>query len=714
MEGPQERNRSLLPKLVMDWGKIVGLASKGYVDLLKIAVEHSLAQGTAKLVQNRHSPASVQPVILSVPVVQATWGGRTDVVRYLVDNFSDIVLEEGEISRPPHSNKTWSLHCCSARHTDSVFHRHGPYMASHIAASLGNVDILRLWGESCVEWRDDLGRTPLHWAAYYGQKTVVEYLLSIGAPVNATNIYGITPLLDCVCAIWKITSDFGTYLEVLVLLLESGACVEDSLSAEFIEVVTQSVSCLSEDETRGLLSHMACVGKEAVKSIGKLFRMYVAPNEESIVTEKSTSQFFCYFVRFLGFFCTDLSEIRILWERAFQLEAEQGAYPTYMPAIQVYGDREEVASWVEAESIISQVELSSDPTEVVYQCAIMLERVLGASNPRTIELLCNAHTFMGLKQGFPIKAVGDMFLHAMELLESIISTPTQNKYSFYLHSPIGYFDRLVKENLVPDFVRALTVLLKTLHCVYKKDEEMQTGGLQEVSNYCAGVGFALLCRMAYRALRNGGSDELPQDIDELGVELMSMCPPLISYYYIRRGTPSWLRDEEEEVAYIDSVIQCYQSWVIRTGSLYTPDQDGDMLVNYIIKALELDKFELEKPLLDFTLEHGSHIDAVDSFNQNPYEDLMERYQLNNYGDIVRNAITKPPNVLPLTCIAARAVISRHISYHKATGYLPPHIVAFISMHDCKRPRNLFISHKNDYFKISKNGTRIVAEFDIPL
>jgi len=41
-------------------------------------------------------------------------------------------------------------------------------------------------------------RTPLHWAADFGQVEVINYLVSKGAKVNVTDQYGITPLLAAV------------------------------------------------------------------------------------------------------------------------------------------------------------------------------------------------------------------------------------------------------------------------------------------------------------------------------------------------------------------------------------------------------------------------------------------------------------------------------------------------------------------------------------
>ena len=58
------------------------------------------------------------------------------------------------------------------------------------------------------------GRPPLHYASDYGQREVVEYLISRGADVNAIDKFGITPLL---AAIWE------GHTECVKLMLQHGA-----------------------------------------------------------------------------------------------------------------------------------------------------------------------------------------------------------------------------------------------------------------------------------------------------------------------------------------------------------------------------------------------------------------------------------------------------------------------------------------------------------
>jgi len=69
----------------------------------------------------------------------------------------------------------------------------------HIAAATGSVDVLRLIlgrGDKgpALKALNDQGSTPLHLAAAGGHAQAVEYLLSVGAPVNSRRSYGNTPM----------------------------------------------------------------------------------------------------------------------------------------------------------------------------------------------------------------------------------------------------------------------------------------------------------------------------------------------------------------------------------------------------------------------------------------------------------------------------------------------------------------------------------------
>ncbi|XP_071100193.1 myotrophin-like [Haliotis cracherodii] len=68
--------------------------------------------------------------------------------------------------------------------------------------------------EKSLGTKEIAGRSPLHFAADYGQTDVVEYLVANGAGINVEDQYGITPLLSAI---------FEGHKETVALLLKKGA-----------------------------------------------------------------------------------------------------------------------------------------------------------------------------------------------------------------------------------------------------------------------------------------------------------------------------------------------------------------------------------------------------------------------------------------------------------------------------------------------------------
>jgi len=80
----------------------------------------------------------------------------------------------------------------------------------------GDIDVLkaRVEADASLVNAECGGRPPLHVAADYGQKEVLEYLVRHGADINATDKYGITPLLSAI---------YEGHTDCVKLLLSKGA-----------------------------------------------------------------------------------------------------------------------------------------------------------------------------------------------------------------------------------------------------------------------------------------------------------------------------------------------------------------------------------------------------------------------------------------------------------------------------------------------------------
>ena len=722
-----------LPKLVLkaDFTKVVALAASGDIKQLKAAIDSSIARSQAALhpfttaAQSKDDPP---PIALCMPVVQATWAGHASVVGYFVTSFSDVVEKEGETSFHP---KPFA-HCCEVTPNNHT-HRHGPYLASHVAACLGNEDILHLWGDSCVCWRDDLGRTPLHWAAFFCRESIVRYLLSVGAPVNATNNMGVTPLVDCLEAL-KNRSE--AVLETFILLLENGAEVGHSCSSVGTEIAITVWKYLSIDELSMLLAFLVQAKDEAMVSIGKFFQLvcsgiHAEPADKS---DPSPVNSFCDYLLLVALFSGDLDQVRASWECALSVRADHGANVSFLPPIEVYENRKEVSSWEEAELILSQTQLTSNLTEVLYQYGIMVERVLGSDNPYLIELLCNTCTrtsiTLGLEHAHPSKAVEHIFSRGIELLKLFLTSGKQESYSFHLESPVGYFDMLVEKSIVPNYAVPLKLLIDTL-VIMRKTKIFPSENNCELENVCKCIIFFtfmalnMLCRMAYIAHKERGTSSvtLPHEIDEFGQRLLQMSSPVFCYFAFFSKMPSWLKDKTEELDYVEFIVECFKSWAVRSGSLYALDLDGKMAIDHVIEDVFEDENFLHQPLLHLMLEHGSHPDAVNGSNSTPYETLQA--QRLTCSDSIRwatstvlylnGAITKPCVTPPLSCLAARAVVKYRFPYRTAE-HIPTNVVTFISMHDRNRPRDLFLCR--DYWDPDvmedDSNALLKVEFSVPL
>ncbi|RWS15412.1 hypothetical protein B4U79_11950 [Dinothrombium tinctorium] len=94
-------------------------------------------------------------------------------------------------------------------------------MSSEFVWSLKNGDLEQVQeyiNQSKIDVNECVdGRMPLHYAADYGQKDIIRFLIEKGANVNALDKHGISPLL---AAIWE------GHTDCIKLMIEKGASID--------------------------------------------------------------------------------------------------------------------------------------------------------------------------------------------------------------------------------------------------------------------------------------------------------------------------------------------------------------------------------------------------------------------------------------------------------------------------------------------------------
>jgi len=149
-----------------------------------------------------------------VPIIQAILNGNTNYVAALLkyhvdlntryengaDNFSPLELASDE----------GHLDIALMLQNYTLQTRSGTMFFAAANGDLDSIRALIAKNPQSVEGKDELGFTPLAWAAQAGQKSVVEFLLANGADINSTDKKGNTPLH------WAVFTQHSNVVETLI------------------------------------------------------------------------------------------------------------------------------------------------------------------------------------------------------------------------------------------------------------------------------------------------------------------------------------------------------------------------------------------------------------------------------------------------------------------------------------------------------------------
>ena len=710
---PFKKQQKNLPKLIIQ-NRRVDLtrdAERGNLRSLKATVQKALTHSEAFLLQGDATDISKGgelPIARCWAVVRAAVGGHTDVIRYFVENFSDIVSSGTQEACLPGKAPQHLPNCCvQGTRGDQACHRHSPPpIALHWAASTGNADAIKilLGAGASVDWSDELGRTPLHWAAYFRREKAVKCLLSHGARVNATTKHGVTPLMECLKGV-----PFRSQVETVHCLVQSGVdiCV---LTAEG-ETVFHVIAALEWEESRRLLPMLVhsnpqkalplLLGVPFVARYTLLPALLFAVQEDKVeLVEHAVSHFKCDPVlhadALLGLSTRSLEVNRIqkLWERAFRIRCDNKISVEILPRIGTYENREEVTSWEQAKELLGDQPGGSVTdiarNELLYQLAILQERIFGLGNPHVIEFLWSRSSH--LCYGGNLRASEHFYLRGLELLLICLSS---RRYSVDLcvstSQPLSEISFMIRCSYIPKFARYVRLYLDALLLISEvaskgNDSQFQREQLAEFCNYLAQTAFLVLCTWAYYSHKHYTSEEnesVQLEIAEFGQQLLERASFILCYSLLDVGTKTteWVK-ASERVQYKDFILEALLSWAKLAHAFDAMDSNGQRPLHLLLTSMNPDSM-----LLKLLLENGAHIDAVN---------LSQKRAIGVFHDHVRPSslpdmepLLTPPNLLSLSCLAARAVVAMGIPY-QAVDSTPPRIKKLVCLHDPNADRGQFV------------------------
>ena len=252
------------------------------MDALHYACENSF-QETAIMLHDFIGEVH-EGAILDSPLIHAARAGRLKMVQFLLKigsitpsySSKPLLLDDNRIGVASFFNfqdmlvpRPAAIHWATAEGHHEVLRAlacHPPYMESidltapftplHIACIFKQEEAARtlIDCDVCIDTADNEGRRALHYAACYGQSTLVEALIGHAASPNVTDKFGLSPLM------YAVGKDEESQIKCIELLLEANANTRfsDSRGAKALHMAAESMNpravMLLLDKDRSLLA----------------------------------------------------------------------------------------------------------------------------------------------------------------------------------------------------------------------------------------------------------------------------------------------------------------------------------------------------------------------------------------------------------------------------------------------------------------------------
>ena len=617
--------------------------------------------------RRRFGPETLAPnpgLHLHNPLVLAAQFGQLEVVKYLLENYRDVLnINRGATI----ISKTQKLQT----------HRVPPLVAACTSNNLALVQYLVSKGADlgCVS----LTRaTPLRSASYYGYLPIMEYLIELGIDINVPNCIGSSALL---------AAAYSGHVAAVKLLLDHGAN-RDQKTIEGYSVVHEAAVEGKSDVVKLLLDY----GMSPQFSLPEPSNDNYVPCPLYLASScgrQTTAELLmalpecpdsCKVDSYLllgvyAFLMTgsdqDLTEN---WLKAFEMKNDlRLATPSLQPT-ETYAMRTEVSSLAEVQFVLL------DRAEICYQCLLIRERCLGKRDRDLVECLCTTGTnFVHLGR---YAEAEQLWKRAMVLEIDTSCWELDHPHFTYCFGIMKSFETDLNDffsglqNMVenfasyeadyPAYVRyGLTALLIL--------EQARTKPDGEVISY--DITLQLILQILAFWMKNSGAKMVSQDTlsDGCAAECTELGKELVGKYLVLSSQTTLIHlllkcvEESELPLPYDMLLDHILLW---GGSkcINMPDSSGRRPIHTICSLSPSHRMHSTK-LMAVLLSWQVHVDAANCKGESALG-----LSSGDTSSLLRNVYP-----LPLSCYASRSVVKGKVD-HRSSG-LPAHVVRLIQLHD---------------------------------
>lgn len=617
--------------------------------------------------RSRFGPETLAPdpaFHLHNPLVLAAQFGHLEVVKYLLENYGDVL----DINRGATIiSKTQKLQT----------HRVPPLVAACTSNNLELVQYLVRKGAD-LERLSLTRATPLRSASYYGYLPIMEYLLELGIDINVPNCIGSSALL---------AAAYSGHVEAVDLLLDRGAN-QDQKTIEGYSVVheaaiegkTEVVKLLldrgmspqfsqpdpsSEDYVPCPLYLAASCGHQ--KTAKLLVAMPQCP---------ASCKVDAYLLLGVHAFLVQ-GNIQVLtdnWLKAFEFREDSKVTNNLPQPMEVYGMRLEMTNTEDLLAVLV------DQAEICYQCLLVRERCLGRRDRDLVECLCTTGTnFMSIGR---YAEAEQLWRRAMTLEIDTSCWELDHPHFTYCFGIMKSFETDLCDfftgmqsmmqdfaNHAPDYPAYIRYGLTALSIL----ERSKTKPDGEVVSYEVTLQFVMYIlaswmeKSAVKVISlDDPTDNCPAECSKLGRELVSkylLFSPQSTLVHLLLKS---IGESKYPSLPFDALLDHLLLW---GGSkcIDTPDASGRRPVHIVVSLCHLGSIATR--LMTVLLSWKAHVDAVDC-NGGMALSLSSAEIL---------AVVRPAYPLPLSCCASQSIVKEKVDY-LSVG-LPAHVLRLIQFHD---------------------------------